>query len=201
MRVGLRRMPLIALGALGALIVLIVGGIYVYRASGSLLGFGGESLAERVALKASDLPAGMTRCTMSDHLLGKGGDTQFDGATDAATVVYADDCNAPPSRRYAFRLVVEFDSETAAVAGYTAFIGSQDCTIAHGCVDWGLGPNFNLNCGTAQGSNPGTVSCLGTWQRNAFMVTFQGIMGSTDEARKAVSRMDARAYQIPAPGR
>lgn len=194
-------MPLIALGALGALILLIVAGTYIYRTSGSLLGFGGESAAEMVALKASDLPAGMARCTISEHPQGKGGDTQFDGATDAVTVVYANDCNVPPSRRYAFSLVVEFDSETAAVAGYTAFIGSQDCTIAHGCVDWGLGQNFNLNCGTAQGSNPVTASCLGTWQRNAFMVTFQGIMGSTEEARKAVTNMDARAHQISAPSR
>ena len=194
-------MPLIALGALGALILLIVAGTYIYRTNGSLLGFGGESAAEMVALKASDLPAGMARCTISEHPQGKGGDTQFDGATDAVTVVYANDCNVPPSRRYAFSLVVEFDSETAAVAGYTAFIGSQDCTIAHGCVDWGLGQNFNLNCGTAQGSNPVTASCLGTWQRNAFMVTFQGIMGSTEEARKAVTNMDARAHQISAPSR
>jgi hypothetical protein len=114
------------------LILLIVAGTYIYRTSGSPLGFGGESAAEMVALKASDLPAGMARCTISEHPQGKGGDTQFDGATDAVTVVYANDCNVPPSRRYAFSLVVEFDSETAAVAGYTAFIGSQDCTIAHG---------------------------------------------------------------------
>jgi hypothetical protein len=194
-------LPLIALGALGVVIALIIGGTYVYHASGSLLGFGGESPAEMVALKDRDLPAGMARCAISEHPQGKGGDTQFDGATDAVTVVYADDCNVPPSRRYAFSWVVEFDSETAAVAGYTAFIGSQDCTIAHRCVDWGLGQNFNLNCGTAQGSNPGTASCLGTWQRNAFMVTFQGIMGSIDEMKKAVVNMDFRAHQIPAPGR
>jgi hypothetical protein len=193
MRDGLRRLPLIALGGVGALIALIFAGTYVYRTSGSLLGFGGESPAERVALQDHDLPAGMTRCTISDHPQGKGGDTRFDGAADAATAVYAEDCTVPPSRRYAFSWVIEFDSETAAVAAYKAFIGSQDCTIAHGCVDWGLGQNFNLNCGTAQGSSPGTASCLGTWQRNAFMVTFQGIMGSIDEAKKAVLAMDARA--------
>jgi hypothetical protein len=193
MRDGPRPLQLIALGGVGALIALIFAGTYVYSTSGSLFGFGGESPAEKVALQDRDLPAGMTRCTFSDHPQGKGGDTQFDGATDAATAVYADDCTVPPSRRYAFSWVVEFDSVTAAVAAYKAFIGSQDCTIAHGCVDWGLGQNFNLNCGTAQGSNPGTTSCLGTWQRNAFMVTFQGIMGSIDEAKKAVLEMDARA--------
>jgi hypothetical protein len=193
MRDAPRRLPLIAVSSVGALIALIFGGTYVYRTSGSLFGFGGESPAERVALKDSDLPTGMTRCTISEQSQGKGGDTQFDGASDAATAIYADDCDAPPSRRYAFSWVVEFDSETAALAAYRAFVGSQDCTVAHGCVDWGLGQNFNLNCGTAQGSNPGAASCLGTWQRNAFMVTFIGIMGSINESKKAVLDMDARA--------
>ena len=160
MRDGPRRLPLIALGALGAVIALDFGGTYVYRTTGSLFGFGGESPAERVALHDRDLPAGMARCAISEHPQGKGGSTQFDGATDAATAVYADDCNVAPSRRYAFSWVVEFDSKTAAVAAYTAFIGSQDCTIAHGCVDWGLGQNFNLNCGTSQvwGHGRGTLS-------------------------------------------
>jgi hypothetical protein len=184
---------LIALGAVGALIALVLAGNYVYRTNGSLLG---ESPAKSVSLKASDLPPGMTQCSGSGRPQGKGGDTLQYGATAVWSAVYADDCNVPPSRRYAFSWVLEFDSETAAVAGYAAFIGSQDCTTAHGCVDWGLGPNANLNCGSSQS---GTVSCLGTWQRNAFMVTFQGIMDSIDEAKKAVVDMDVRAHQIPTP--
>jgi hypothetical protein len=182
----------IALGAVGALIALVLAGTYVYRTNGSLLG---ESPAKRVALKAGDLPAGMTQCSSAGRPQGKGGDALQFGATDVWSAVYADDCNVPPSRRYGFSWVLEFKSETAAVAGYAAFLGSQECTIEHGCVDWGLGQNANLNCG----SNPGSVSCLGTWQRNAFMVTFQGIMGSLDEAKKAVVDMDVRAQQIPAP--
>jgi hypothetical protein len=188
---------LIALGALGALIALILAGNYVYQTNGSLLV---ESPAKSVSLRDSDLPPGMSRCTSAGWPEGKGS-IPF-GATDVWTVVYADSCNLPPSRRYAFTWVLEFESETAAVAAYQAFTGSPDCTIAHGCVDWGLGQNSNLNCGTTQGSSQsGTVSCLGTWQRNAFMVTFQGIMGSIDEAKKAVLNMDARAHQIPAPSR
>jgi hypothetical protein len=187
---------LIALGLLGALIAMILVGHYFYQTNGSVFG---ESPAKSVSLKGSDLPAGMTQCTSSGRPQGKGGDTLQSGATDVWTAVYADDCNVPPSRRYAFSWVLEFDSETAAVAGYTAFIGSQDCTIAHGCVDWGLGQNFNLNCGAPQGDQSGTVSCLGTWQRKTFMVTFQGIMGSIDEAKRAVVNMDARAQQIPVP--
>jgi hypothetical protein len=140
----------------------------------------------------------MTQCTSKGRPQGKGGDTLQYGATDVWTAVYADDCNVPPSRRYVFSWVLEFESEKAAVSGYAAFMGSQECTIEHGCVDWGLGQNADLNCGSSQS---GTVSCLGTWQRNAFMVTFQGIMGSIDEAKKAVVDMDARAGQIPAPGR
>jgi hypothetical protein len=187
---------LIALGLLGALIAMILVGHYLYQTNGSVFG---ESPVKSVSLKGSDLPAGMTQCTTSGRPQGKGGDTLQFGATDVWTAVYADDCNVPPSRRYAFSWVLEFDSETAAVAGYTAFIGSQDCTIAHGCVDWGLGQNFNLNCGAPQGDQSGTVSCLGTWQRKTFMVTFQGIMGSIDEAKRAVVNMDARAQQIPVP--
>jgi hypothetical protein len=174
------------------LIALVLVGSYLYRTNGFLLA---ESPAEKVSLKAGDLPPGMTRCTSAGRPQGKGGDTLQYGATDVWSAVYADDCSVPPSRRYAFSWVLEFDSETAAVAGYAAFIGSQDCTTAHGCVDWGLGQNANLNCGSSQ---PGTVSCLGTWQRNAFVVTFQGIMGSVDEAKKAVVDMDVRAHQIPA---
>jgi hypothetical protein len=190
---GPRRLPLIALGALGALIALILAGTYIYRTSGSLLGFG-ESPAERVSLKSSDLPPGMTQC-LSRRPQGAG---QPYGATDVWTTVYADGCNLPPAPRYAFSWVLQFDSETAAVAAYKAFVGSQDCTIAHGCVGR-LGPNANLNCGTPQGSSqPGTGGCLGTWQRNAFMLTFEAMMAS-DEAKKAVFNMDARAHQIPAP--
>jgi hypothetical protein len=184
---------LIALGLLGALIAMILVGNSVYQRNGSLFG---ESPAKSVSLKESDLPSGMKQC-ISGSPQGKGGDTLQFAATDAWTAVYADDCNVPPSRRYAFTSVLEFDSETAAVAAYTAFIGSQDCTIAHGCVDWGLGQNFNLNCGTTPGDQSGTVSCLGTWQRKTFMVTFQGILGSIDEAKKAVLDMDARAQQMP----
>jgi hypothetical protein len=195
MRAWLRRLPLIGLGTLGALIALILAGTYVYQTSGSLLGFG-ESPAERVALQGSDLPRGMTRCTSAGWPQGKGGDTPPYAAKDVWTAVYSDACNLPPSRRYAFSWVLEFENETAAVAGYKAFVGSQDCTIAHGCVDWGLGQNFNLNCGTPQGSSQsGNGSCLGTWQRNAFVLTFQGIMG-IDEAKKAVLSMDARARTV-----
>jgi hypothetical protein len=198
MRDGARRLPLIAFGAFGALIALILAGGYIYDTSGSLFGFG-ESPAVRVSLKGSDLPPGMARCPVSGR---PHGERSFPfGATDVWTTVYADNCNLPPSRRYAFSWVLEFPSETAAVGAYKAFVGSQDCTIAHGCLD-GLGQNSNVNCGTPQDSiQSGTAGCLGTWQRNAFMVTFQGIMRSIDEAKKAVLNMDARAHQIPAPGR
>jgi hypothetical protein len=203
MRDGPRRLPLIVLGALGALIALILAGTYVYHTSGSLLGFG-ESPTERVSLKVSDLPPGMAQCPVSGRPQGKGGATEPYGATDVWTTVYADGpdaCNLPPSGRHAFTWVLEFESEIAAVAGYKAFVGSQDCTIAHGCVDWGLGQNFNISCGTPQGpSQSGTGSCLGTWRRNAFVLTFVGSMG-IDEMKKAVLNMDARAQQIPVPGR
>ena len=196
MRGGPRRLPLIALGALGALIALTLAGIYVYHTSGSLLGFG-ESPAERVSLKGSDLPPGMAQCPISEHPQGKGGATEPYGATDVWTTVYADGpnaCNLPPSGRHAFSWVLEFESETAAVAGYKAFVGSQDCTTAHGCVAWGLGQNSNISCGTPQGSSQsGTGSCLGTWQRNAFVLTFEGSMG-IDEAKRAILNMDARAH-------
>ncbi len=197
------RPHLIALGALGALIALILAGNYVYHASGSLVGFG-ESPAARVSLKSSDLPPGMTLCPTSEHPQGKGGATESYGATDVWTTVYADGpnaCNLPPAGRHAFTWVLEFESETAAVAGYEAFVGSQDCTVAHGCVDWGLGPNSNISCGTPQvSSQSGTGSCLGTWQRNAFVLTFVGSMGM-DEMKKAILNMDARAHQISAPSR
>jgi hypothetical protein len=182
---------LIALGALGALIALILVGTYVYRTNGSLFG---ESPAKRVSLQDSDLPTGMSLCTSAGWTQGKGA-IPF-GANDVWTAVYADACNLPPTHRYAFSWILEFGSETAAVVGYNAFVGSQHCTIAHGCVDWGLGQNFNLNCGTPQGSSQsGTGSCLGTWQRNAFVLTFQGIMG-IEEAKKAVLSMDARARTV-----
>jgi len=198
MRDGARRLPMIALGALGALIALILVGNSVYYTSGSLFGFG-ESPAVRVSLKGSDLLPGMTRCPVSGR---PHGERSFPfGATDVWTAVYADSCNLPPTRRYAFSWVLEFSSETAAVAAYKAFVGSPDCTIAHGCVD-GLGQNSNVNCGTPQDSSQsGTAGCPGTWQRNAFMLTFQGIMGSVDEAKKALLNMDARAHQIPASSR
>jgi hypothetical protein len=203
MRDGPRRLPLIALGALGALIALILTGTYVYHTNGSLLGFG-ESPAERVSLMGSDLPPGMAQCPISEHPQGKGGATEPYGATAAWTTVYADGanaCNLPPSGRHVFTWVLAYESETAAVAGYKAFVGSSDCTIAHGCVDWGLGQNSTLACATPQGSSQsGTGSCLGTWQRNAFVLTFEGSMG-IDEMKKAVLDMDARAQQIPAPSR
>jgi hypothetical protein len=187
-----RRLPLIGPGAFGALTALILAGTYVYQTSGSLLGFG-ESPAERVSLQGSDLTPGMTRCTWAGWPQEKG--ERPYGATDVWTAVYADACNLPPSRRYAFSWVLEFQSETAAVAGYTAFVGSQDCTIAYGCVG-GLGQNSNVNCGPPQGSSQsGNGSCLGTWQRNAFVLTFQGIM-DIDEAKKALLSMDARALTV-----
>jgi hypothetical protein len=156
---------LVALGVLGALIALILVGTSVYRTSGSLFG---ESPAKRVSLQDSDLPAGMALCTSAGWPQGKGA-IPF-GATDVWTAVYADACNLPPSRRYAFSWVLKFESETAAVVGYRAFVGSQDCTVAHGCVDWGLWQNFNLNCGTPKapvnlalirvlGHGRGTPSC------------------------------------------
>jgi hypothetical protein len=189
------------LGAFGALIALVLAGNDAYYTSGSLFGFG-ESPVVSVSLKASDLPPGMTRCIVSGRPHEIGGATQFDGRTDQWTVVYADSpnaCNLPPSGRHVFSFVLEFKSETAAVAAYKAFVGSQDCTVAHGCVDWGLGQNSTLACGNPQGTGQsGTVSCLGTWQRNAFLLTFEGAMG-IDEARKAVTDMDARAHRIPAP--
>jgi hypothetical protein len=173
-------LPLAGLGGLGALIALILAGNYVYQTNGSLLG---ESPAKSVSLKDGDLPPGMTRCTSAGRPQGKTGDTPPFGATDVWTVVYADACNLPPSRRYAVSWVLEFPSQTAAVAGYKALVGSQDCTIAHGCMG-GLGQNSNVNCGTG--------GCLGTWQRSAFVLTFEGIMGIED-AKKAVLGMDARA--------
>jgi hypothetical protein len=185
------------------MIALIVVGVYVYHARGSLPGFG-ESAVERVSLKSSDLPPDLTQCPVSGRPQDKGGDTYPFGATDVWTTVYADSpsaCNLPPSGRHAFTWVLEFDSETAAVAGYKAFVGSSDCTIAHGCVDWGLGQYSTLACGSSQGSNQSdTGSCLGTWQRNDFVLTFEGSMG-IDEMKKAVRNMDARAHQIPAPSR
>jgi hypothetical protein len=190
-----RRLPLIALGGVGALVALILAGSYAYRASGSLFGFG-ESRAERVSLKASDLPPGMAQCTNSGRPEGKGGATDTYGAADEWTTVYADGpqaCNSPPSGRHAFTWVLAYQSQTAAVAGYMAFVGSSDCT--HGCVDWGLGPNSTLACGAPVGSGQsGSVSCLGTWQRNAFVLTFEGSMG-LDAVKKAVLDMDARAVQ------
>lgn len=195
MRIGPRRLPLIALGALGASIALILAGSYVYRISGSLFGFG-QSPAERVSLMASDLPPGMTQCTNSGRPEGKGGAADAYGAANVWTTVYADSpqaCNLPPSGRHAFTWVLAYQSETAAVAGYEGFVGSSDCT--HGCVDWGLGPNSTLACGTPQGSRQsGTVSCLGTWQRNAFVLTFIGAIG-LDAVKHAVLNMDARAQQ------
>jgi len=203
MRDGPRRLALIAVGSVGALIALILVGAYVYHASGSLPGFG-ESSAERVSLKGSDLPPGLTQCPVSGRPQDKGGATYPYGATDVWTTVYADGssaCNLPASGRHAFTWVLQFDTETAAVAGFKAFVGSSDCTIAHGCVDWGLGQNSTLACGTPQGSSQsGAGSCLGTWQRNAFVLTFAGSMG-IDEMKKAVMNMDARAHQIPAPSR
>jgi hypothetical protein len=193
MRDGPRRLQLIALGALGASIALILAGNYVYLTNGSLFG---ESRAKTVSLKDGDLPPGMTRCISAAWPQGKGS-IPF-GATDVWTVVYADSCNSPPARRYAFSWVLQFESEKAAVAAYQAFVGSPDCTIEHGCVG-GLGPNSNLNCGTPQSSSQsGAAGCLGTWQRNAFILTFQGIMG-IDAAKKAVLDMDARAHQVPVP--
>jgi hypothetical protein len=192
---------LIALGALGALIALILVGNYVHQTSGSLFGLG-ESPVVSVSLKGSDLPSGMTQCPISGRPQGE--TTQPYGAIDVWTVVFADGpgaCNLPPSGRNAFSWVLEFDSETASVAGYKALVGSQQCTISHGCLDWGLGPNFNISCGTPQGpSQSGTGSCLGTWQRNAFVLTFVGHM-DIDQAKKAILNMDARAQQIPSPGR
>jgi hypothetical protein len=185
------RSYLIALAVFGALIALVLAGNYFYRTNWSI---SGESLAESVSLKAGDLPPGMKQCSVSGSPQGKGGDALPYGARDVWTSVYADDCNVPPSRRYAFSWVLQFSSEAAAASAYATFMGSQDCTVAHGCVDWGLGQNANLNCGSGQS---GTVSCLGTWQRNAFMVTFQGIMGSLDDARKAAIDMDVRAQRIP----
>jgi hypothetical protein len=203
MQDGPRRLPLIALGALGALIALILAGTYVYYTSGSLPG-SGESPAERVSLKGSDLPPGLTQCPESGRPQDKGGATYPYGATDVWTTVYADGpsaCNLPPSGRHAFTWVLAYESETAAVAGYKAFVGSSDCTIAHGCVEWGLGQNSTLACGALSGSSQsGAGSCLGTWQRNGFVLTFEGSMG-IDEMKRAVRNMDARAHQIPAPSR
>jgi len=196
------RPHLIALGALGALIALILAGSYIYQRNGSLFGFG-ESPAERVSLKGSDLPSGMAQCTSSGRPEGKGGATDAYGAADVWTTAYADGrqaCNLPPSGRHAFTWVLAYQSETAAVAGYKAFVGSADCTLAHGCVAWGLGPNSTLACGAQGSSQSGTVSCLGTWQRNAFVLTFEGSMGF-DAVKKAVLNMDARAQEISAPGR
>ena len=186
--------PLIALGALGALIALILAGNYLYETNGSLFG---ESPAKSVSLKDSDLPPGMTRCAVSGRPHGQSSYPY--GATDVWTTVYADSpnaCNLPPSGRNTFTWVLEFGSETAAVAGYKAFVGSSDCT-AHGCVEWGLGQYSNLSCGPPDSSQSG---CLGTWQRNAFVLTFVGSMG-LGEMKKAVQNMDARAHQIPAPSR
>ena len=177
------------------MIALVLAGTYVYRTNGSL---SGESPAKSVSLKAGDLPPGMTQCSVSGRPQGKGGDTLPYGAEDTWSAVYADDCNVPPSRRYAFSWVLQFESAAAAATAYTTFMGSQGCATAHGCVDWGLGQNADLNCGTAPS---GIVSCLGTWQRDAFMVTFQGIMGSIGEAKRAVVDMDVRAHQIPTPAR
>jgi hypothetical protein len=183
-RHGHRGLRLIALGALGVSIALILAGNYAYQTNGSLFG---ESPAASVSLKGSDLPSGMTRCNVSGRP--QGGYSPPYGATDVWTVVYADACNLPPAHRYAFSWVLEYPSATAAVAGYKASVGSPDCTIAHGCLG-GLGQNSNVNCGTG--------GCLGTWQRNAFVLTFQGIMG-IDAAKKAVLNMDARAQQLAAP--
>jgi hypothetical protein len=191
-RHGHRGLRLIALGALGVSIALILAGNYVYQTNGFLIG---ESTAASVSLKGSDLPPGMTRCNVSGRP--RGGYTPPYGATDVWTVVHADRCDLPPARRYAFSWVLEYPSETAAVAGFQAFVGSPDCTIAHVCVD-GLGPNSNVHCGIPQGpSQSGTGSCLGTWQRNVFVLTVE-IMG-IDEAKKAVLNMDARAQQLAAP--
>jgi hypothetical protein len=203
MQDGPRRLPLIALGALGALIALILAGSFVYYTSGSLPG-SGESPAERVSLKASDLPPGLTQCRVSGRPQDKGGATYSYGATDVWTTVYADGlsaCNVPPSGRHAFTWVLAYESETAAVAGYKAFVGSSDCTFARGCVEWGLGQNSTLACGTLSASSQsGAGSCLGTWQKNGFVLTFDGSMG-IDEMKKAVRNMDARAHEIPAPRR
>ena len=204
------RLPhLIAIGVLGALFVLILVGMGVYRSSGSLLGFG-ELPAARVSLMGSDLPPGMTKCPGSGPIQGKGASTY--GAIDFWTVSYADNCDSGATPPYVFSSVLEYASEGAAVAAYESLVGSQDCTIANGCVD-GLGQNSNVTCGTSTaGLSPGgdwgpgylhawdfpgsgqygTGGCLGTWQRKTYVLTFDGTMG-IDEAKKAISRMDARA--------
>src|ERR1700686_905362 len=80
-RDGPRRLPLIAVGSVGALIALGLVGAYVYHASGALHGFG-ESPAERVSLKVGDLPRGLTQCPVSGRPQDKGGATYPYGATD-----------------------------------------------------------------------------------------------------------------------
>lgn len=183
------RLHLITLGALGAAIALILVGNGVYRYGGSLFGFG-ESPAVRVSLMGRDLPPGMTQCPVSGRPEGKGAFPY--GAIDVWTVVYADHCGAAPSPRYALSWVLEYSSEAAAVAGYESLVGSQVCTIAHGCLD-GLGQNSSVTCGTSKGpGQAGPGSCLGTWQRKTFVLTFDGMMG-TDEARDAIFSIDARA--------
>jgi hypothetical protein len=191
-RLSARPLHLIALGALGATIVLILVGNNVYYSSGSLFGLG-ESPVVRVSLTSSDLPPGMTRCPVSGRPY-LGGPFSF-GAIDVWTVVYADRCDLAPSRRHVFSSVLEFQSEAAAVTAFKSLVGSDDCTIAHGCLD-GLGQNSTVACGTSQGSSQsGTGSCLGSWQRNVFVLTFEGIM-STDGAKKAILSMDARAHML-----
>ena len=83
MRDGPRRLPLIALGALGALIALILAGIYIYRESGSGL-------------------------LVDEHGSGPGGETTevftVDGAWDLR---WSHDCSSSPRNQCDFFLTVK----------------------------------------------------------------------------------------------
>ena len=207
----------LGVGALIALIVLGLGGFYVYQATGSLFGLGQSAVAS-ASLTGSDLPSGWSRCPQSGRIqnIVQSGSTnwvsgawttlQTKGAIGAELVMYTnhpDICSQflgsqklplPGSRndsaRMAISLVAEFKTIAAAAAEFQS--DSRGCAQQAECssgMTLGLGPNSEVIC--AKASCGGTVA---EWQRSALVLSFLSDLTDND-AGKALRAMDARAQR------
>jgi hypothetical protein len=207
----------LAVGGLITLVVLGLGGFYVYQATGSLFGLGQSAVAS-ASLTGSDLPAGWSRCPRSGRIqnIAQAGNTnwvtdawttlQTKGATDAELVIYTshpDLCSqflssqklplpgsGNDSARLAISLVAAFKTVSHAVAEFQS--DSRNCAQQAECrsgMTLGLGPNSEVIC--AKAACGGTVA---EWQRSALVLSFLSNLTDND-AEKALRAMDARAQR------
>ncbi len=174
---------------------------------------------QSVALRASDLPKGLTTCSSGDvqqflktapsgnslgiDLQQQWSTLQQQGAQSGYARVFAgskDQCNAPLSSQaltgvtWVAGLAIEFKTAAAASKGYAGIeSGLAELTLAPG-TEQGAATGFGANSLSFGDTGGGQSVYFATWQHSHFLVYMLSVGVPEQKARQAARDVDSRIH-------